>query len=63
MIFQTRFHRILRRSLPALGMLLVPVGTAIAEPAEPKGTPPFRQWGAETMEVLHKDLWLPEKKL
>jgi uncharacterized protein YyaL (SSP411 family) len=48
--FQTRF---LSPTLAALGLLL----PAAAE------TPPFRQWGAETQEVLHKDLWLPEKKL
>ena len=40
--------------------LLAAVATTAAEPGD---GPPFRQWGAETMEVLHKDLWLPEKKL
>jgi len=49
-IFQTR---LLFPALLALGLLL----PAAAEP------PPFGQWGAETQEVLHKDLWLPEKKL
>lgn len=34
---------------------------AAAEPA--KNPPPYRQWGAETLEVLHEDLWLPERKL
>jgi uncharacterized protein YyaL (SSP411 family) len=48
--FRTRFLPI---ALTALGLVL----PAAAE------TPPFRQWGEETQEVLHKDLWLPEKKL
>jgi uncharacterized protein YyaL (SSP411 family) len=48
--FRTRF---LLPAVVSLG-LVVP---AVAEP------PPFRHWGAETQEVLHQDLWLPEKKL
>lgn len=46
-------------------MFAFSLGGALAEEAAPeaKTTPPFRQWGAETMEVLHKDLWLADKKL
>lgn len=46
-------------------MIALSLGVALAQEAGPetKTTPPFRQWGAETMEVLHKDLWLPELKL
>ncbi|RYD47495.1 MAG: hypothetical protein EOP83_27975, partial [Verrucomicrobiaceae bacterium] len=51
MTFQTR---LLSPALAALGLLL---------PAVAAETPPFRQWGAETQEVLHKDMWLPEQKL
>lgn len=49
MFFQTRLIQV------ALVVLSLPCAAA--------ETPPFRQWGAETMEVLHKDLWMPEKKL
>ncbi len=34
---------------------------AAAEPEEK--APPYGEWGAETLEVLHQDLWLPERKL
>jgi uncharacterized protein YyaL (SSP411 family) len=53
--FQTRFRDARALGLAALGSLLV--SSACAD------TPPFRQWGTETMEVLHKDLWLQESKL
>ncbi|MCW1883609.1 glycoside hydrolase family 76 protein [Luteolibacter flavescens] len=54
MTFQTR---LLSPALAALSLLLPAVSAAAEE------LPPFRQWGAETQEVLHKDMWLPEKKL
>ncbi len=41
---------------PALAVLIPTLSSA-------EEMPPFRQWGTETMEVLHKDLWLPERKL
>src|SRR5687768_16767505 len=56
MAFQTSSSGQIRRGLAFLALA---AGVALAEPAEP----PFREWGKETMEVLHKDLWLPEKKL
>jgi uncharacterized protein YyaL (SSP411 family) len=50
MHFQTRFIR-------AASAALVLHAAAAAE------TPPFQRWGEETLEVLQRDLWLPEKKL
>lgn len=45
-------------------MFALSLGGALADEASgEKAAPPFRQWGAETMEVLHKDLWIPETKL
>ena len=52
-------HRHLGYRLLVLSVLL----PGITGAEEGKELPPFRQWGAETMEVLHKDLWLPEVKL
>ncbi|WP_367873088.1 glycoside hydrolase family 76 protein [Luteolibacter sp. Populi] len=58
MVFQTLSSGQIGRAFLALSL----VGLSAAEP-EPTPAPPFRDWGAETLEVLHKDLWLPEKKL
>lgn len=46
-----------RRLGAAFVALLSAACTASAE------SPAFRQWGRETLEVLHQDLWLPETKL
>jgi uncharacterized protein YyaL (SSP411 family) len=45
------------RPLAACAVLF---STALVGLAEP---PPFRQWGRETMDVLHRDLWLSGPKL
>ena len=48
------------RYVLALLALLPAMGLAGPEATPP---PPFKDWGKEAMEVLQKDLWLPEKKL
>ncbi len=66
MLFQTLPSRQIGR---AFLLLSLGCGLCSAEPekepeaAKAAAPPPFRQWGAETMEQLHKDLWIPELKL
>jgi len=55
MVFQT--HSTAQKISHAL-LALSLAGLAAAEPA-----PPFREWGTETLEILHKDLWLENSKL
>ncbi|WP_052572781.1 glycoside hydrolase family 76 protein [Haloferula sp. BvORR071] len=74
MIFQTLPARQITRTLLVVAQLCAlsagiaqeaPPAPAPApeQPAKPAVTPAFRDWAVETMEVLHKDLWIPETKL
>jgi uncharacterized protein YyaL (SSP411 family) len=46
----------------AFAILALSPAIAQADP-DKAPTPPFKDWGKEAMEVLQKDLWLPDKKL
>ena len=43
--------------------LLAPFLLASTFADDAKPAPPFRDWGDETLRVLHRDLWMPGKKL
>jgi len=58
MVFQTLSSGQIGRCL-----LLFSLGCGFGSAQTEQAPPPFRQWGEETMEVLHKDLWLADKKL
>ena len=59
MLLQTLSAGQFRRALAALALAPAIAG---ADP-EKAAPPPFKDWGKEAMEVLQKDLWLPDKKL
>jgi uncharacterized protein YyaL (SSP411 family) len=54
------FHR--RTITTALALMLL-YPQILSGQETPAAHPPYRQWGAETLAAIHKELWLPDQSL